>query len=465
MNTVSQSISDVSVSLPPLEQIIAILTLQAGFNSAIVVAGTTFLGIAAGAVGTFALLRKRALMGDALAHSALPGLALAFIVGSLSGIGGKHLWLLLTGATISGVIGVICVQLLVRYSRLYEDAAIGAVLSVFFGAGVVLMSIIQSLGTGEEGGLHHFIFGQTAAMNSSDAYLTLAIAVLALFCCTMLFKESRLVCFDASFAVSTGWPVSVIDLLMMSLVVVVTVIGLQAVGLLLIIALLVVPAAGARFWSDRLHIILILSATIGGLSGYLGSTVSALLPRLPAGAVIVLMAGAIFVFSFLFAPVKGVIAVFWARAKKDFCIAEDHLLREIYELREIRKEDPLTPSNSIVLNDLKLCHSWSLFYRLLILSRMKRRNLAEFYNLKSVKLLEDGIRQSALRVRNHRLWEEYLMSFLDVPASHVDYSAEYVEHVLSPEIISELEESLLRKGYNLQSLTPLQSLHPIKGTA
>ena len=459
-----QSISDVTITAPTVSEIINVLTLQAGFNSAIVVIGTSLLGVAAGTIGTFALLRNRALMGDALAHSALPGLAAAFILGSYLGIGGKHLWLLLLGATVSGVVGIVCVQWLSRNTRLHEDTAIGAVLSSFFGAGVVLMSVIQSLGTGEEGGLHHFIFGQTAAMNRSDAYLTLAVALGALLVCALLFKEFRVVSFDRDFAASEGWPVSKIDLTMMSLVVIVTVIGLQAVGLLLIIALLIIPPAGARFWTERLHTMAIVSALIGGMSGYIGSSASALLPRLPAGAVIVLVAGCIFFASFLFAPARGVIARLLSQWRMTVRIAEDHVLREMFERAEIRAPEREQLDEYVRIEEMPVFRGWSAPFRLLLFWQLQRKNLIEKsieQGRQRLKLLPLGVIEARSRVRNHRLWEEYLISEMELPASHVDYSADYVEHVLSPEIVTVLEASLKKRLANLDSTRPPQSVHPL----
>ena len=458
------SIVDVSFTLPAIAEIIDVLTLQAGFNSAVVVIGTSLLGIASGAIGSFAILRNRALMGDALAHSALPGLGIAFIIGSLSGIGGRHVWLLLLGATLSGVLGVICVQLISRYSRLNEDTAIGAVLSCFFGAGVVCMSIIQSLGTGEEGGLHHFIFGQTAAMNRADAYLTLIIALIAAFVCAALFKEFRLICFDEGFAAANGWPVSVLDLAMMSLVVIVTVIGLQAVGLLLIVALLVIPAAAARFWTEKLRWMVLGSALIGGLSGYVGSSASALLPRLPAGAVIVLVAGTIFFVSFLFAPARGVLALLLAQFKMSVRITEDHLLREIYEVFEQRESEISNSDEFLNLDDIQLSRAWSGIFGAIVRRRMISKKLINYQKENGqtgVRLLEQGVIEAKKRTRNHRLWEEYLVTHADMPITHVDYSADLVEHVLSSEIVANLERALVNRLGKLDESLPPRSIHPL----
>lgn len=209
-----------------------VLTLQ-DYNTRVVVIGTTLLGLAAGVIGTFAYLRKRALMGDALSHATLPGIATAFILTQTKDFG-----LLSIGAAVTGVLGVISVIILRRFSRLKEDAALGAVLSVFFGAGIVLLSIIQGMGTGHEAGLGTFIYGQSASMLRVEAERIGFTAVAVVLASILLFKEFRVVCFDSAFAASQGWPVVAIDLLMMALVVLTTVFGLQAVGLILVVALL-----------------------------------------------------------------------------------------------------------------------------------------------------------------------------------------------------------------------------------
>jgi manganese/zinc/iron transport system permease protein len=280
--------------LPTLLELLRVLGFQAGYNTSIVLLGVSLLGIAAGVVGTFAMLRKRALMSDTLSHASLPGIATAFLAAVALGASGRSLWLLLGGAAASGIVGVLTVQFIVRNTRLPPDAAMGAVLSVFFGIGFVLLSYIQTLDTGDQGGVAKFIYGQTATMTALEATSIAVVALLAVVAAAALFKEFRLVCFDPEFADAQGWSVSLIDLLMMALVVAVTVIGLRAVGLILIIALVIIPPAAARFWTERLGTMTLIAALFGGLSGYLGAAASALLPRFPAGAVIVLVAGALF---------------------------------------------------------------------------------------------------------------------------------------------------------------------------
>jgi len=442
---------------------VEVMLLQAGLNTALVIVGTTFLGIAAGVIGTFALLRKRSLMADALAHSALPGLGLAFLLGTALGIGGKHLWLLLAGATISGVVGVCTVQAISRLSRLKEDCAIGAVLSVFFGAGVVLLSIIQSLGTGEEGGLHHFIYGQTAAMTRGDALTMLVCAAATIAVSILAMKEFRLVCFDRDFAAATGWPVSSIDLGMMALVTLVTVIGLQAVGILLIVALLVIPPAAARFWTNRTTIMVPLAGVIGGLSGYFGSVASALLPGIPVGSVIVLVASSFFLVSMIIAPARGLLGTattqLWMRVR----IAEDHLLRSLYEQAEPFSDKGTVPP-PVSIDNLTFTKQWHNSTRLLLLYWCHYRgwiDIAKKSGKFCIELTSRGTEHASRLVRNHRLWEEYIATYADVSLSHVDYSADLVEHSLSPAIIALLEESLAARKGPEWLLRKQRSLHPI----
>ncbi|HZH25895.1 MAG TPA: metal ABC transporter permease [Azospirillaceae bacterium] len=314
-----------------LEQAIAVLTFRAGYNSAVVVFGTACLGLAGGTVGTFLLLRRRAMVSDALAHATLPGIAAAFLAGVALGFPERSLPLLLAGAVASAVLAAFLIHGLASRTRLPEDAATAAVLSVFFGLGVVLVSYVQTLNVAGQAGLTHFILGQTAAMRQGEALAIAALALVAAVLVTLLFKELRLVCFDPAFAAAQGWPVGRVDAALMGLATFVTVIGLQTVGLVLVIALLIVPAVAARFWTDRLAHMVAASALIGAVSGWTGATLSALFPRAPAGALIVLAAGGLFLFSFLFAPARGVLALAARHALRRLVYAERLALRRALE--------------------------------------------------------------------------------------------------------------------------------------
>lgn len=461
------SLTNVSLSMPPWREVANVLLLQGGINSFLVTLGTTLLGMSAGVVGTFALLRKRALMGDALAHSALPGLCVAFLIATyavrefnLDPKLARNVLFLLAGAAISGVLGVMTVQLLVRLTRLTEDTAIGAVLSVFFGTGIVLLSYIQSLDSSSAAGLHHFIYGQAAAMERRDALIILCGACLVLMVIGMLLKEFRLVCFDPEYAAVQGWPITAIDMLLMSLVVLVTVIGLHSVGILLVVALLIIPAAAARFWTERLTRMTLISALIGAGSGYVGASLSALFPRLPAGSVIVLAAGALFVFSFLFAPARGVISGVLRRLRFQLTIVTEHVLRGAYErLERIQATDM---QQAIDLASFKYFRGWRPAALRLFIGLLQLKGLVKFsQKQRLIQLSPLGVQEAIRVTRNHRLWEEYLVHFSHVSRSHVDYSADRVEHVLSDELVRHLEEELSQKGKLPIDRTTPKSVHPL----
>lgn len=448
---------DTGFAWPSLAEVWSVLTLQSGYNTAVVLIGVSLLGAAAGMVGTFAVLRRRAMMSDTLSHAALPGICAAFLLAIGLGTDARSLPVLLAGAALSGIAGVLIVQALSRYTRLPEDAAMGAVLSVFFGAGFVLLSHIQTLGTGEEGGIVKFIYGQTATMSLTDAITIGAVALAVLIAAVALFKEFRIVCFDPEFAETQGWPVGLIDLLMMALVVTVTVIGLRAVGLIMIIALVVIPAAAARFWTERLALMTVLAALFGAASGYVGGALSALFPRFPAGGVIVLTAGAVFLASFLFAPARGLFAGVISHARQSLDIGCAHVLRALFEMFETQHHSLDRGVEGAVLQNAR---SWSpLWYRFLLLWLRLRGRLRQVGD--RITFTNRGHSEALRITRNHRLWEQFLISYADLAPSQVDRAADRVEHVLSAELVAELEEQLRACGRLPRVLGVPPSVHPL----
>lgn len=284
------------------------LTLQLGYNSTLVTIGAALLGVAAGATGTFLFLGKRALVSDAISHATLPGVGLAFIAMVLLGGDGRALPVLLLGSALSAGAGLLYVSWLTRRTRLSEDAAIGAVLSVFFGAGVVLLTVIQSMSAGRQAGLETFLLGATAGMVWSDA-VTIAIGgALVLALVVLLRRPMTIVAFDPEFAAGYGMDVRRIDLAMMALALAITVIGLKIVGLILIVALLIIPAVAARFWSNRVGHVVLIAGGLGGVAGYAGAAASTTAPDLPTGPIIVLTAFGLFLLSLAAAPERGLLA-------------------------------------------------------------------------------------------------------------------------------------------------------------
>lgn len=403
------------------------LTFRAGHNTSIVLLGTILLGISAGVVGPFAMLRRRSMMADALSHATLPGICVAFLVASATGLDGRSLVVLLPGAAISGIIGLLVVHWATRATRLTEDAAIGAVLSVAFGIGVVLLSVIQEQRSGNQGGLKGLIFGQTATMHASDAVLIGLVAVVVTISAAVCFKHLALVCFNDEFAATIGVPVRTLDLMLMAMVVLVTVVGLVAVGMVLVVAMLIIPAAAARLWTDRLRRMVLLSAIFGGVSALAGTVASSSFDRTPTGPAIVLSAGAIFIIGMVGAPRRGVVAGMLRQMGVRVRVHADHALASM--LRSVA--DP-KPASSVLPPGL---------VGLIVGASLRRRSLVRIEG-GMIALTTEGVAAAELADRRRKLWERYLISHADIAPSHVDISADAIEHVVDPEIVARLESEL-----------------------
>ncbi|SDF14221.1 manganese/zinc/iron transport system permease protein [Fontibacillus panacisegetis] len=269
--------------------------------------GSLLLGLGSGVIGSFTFLRKQSLLGDALAHAALPGICIAFM---LSGV--KSVGLFMIGAIISGALATFGIHAITRYSRIKQDAALGIVLSVFFGAGVVMMTKIQHSGNGNQSGLDKYMFGQAASMVMTDVYLMGIVSLILVIVCALLFKEFKLISFDPGFARGMGMKVALLEQLMLLMTVVAVVVGIQAVGVVLVAALLITPAVAARYWTDSLGIMVIMAGVFGALSGVTGTLISGTVSNLPTGPVTVLAATLLFLVSVTFAPNRGLLAK-WIR--------------------------------------------------------------------------------------------------------------------------------------------------------
>ena len=284
------------------------LLLQLGYNATLVTLGATVLGLTAGMAGTFLFLRKRALVSDAISHATLPGIALAFLIMVALGGDGRSLLGLLQGAAASAGLGLAIVHWLSASTRLSEDAAIGAVLSVFFGFGVVLLTVVQAVGVGRQAGLEGFLLGATAGMLRGDATLIAVSALLTLAVVLLMRRPLTVAAFDPNYASVAGLRPAIAEGILLAAVLAVTVVGLKIVGLILVVALLIIPPVAARFWSANVTHVLWISGLVGALSGYIGASLSAGAPDLPTGPLIVLCAFGLFAASFLFAPERGVLA-------------------------------------------------------------------------------------------------------------------------------------------------------------
>jgi manganese/zinc/iron transport system permease protein len=273
------------------------------YNTVVVAAGVAAVGFAAGVVGSLCVLRKRALAGDAAAHATLVGVACAFLA-----TGRRDLATLLAGALVAACAGLGMLVLVRRFTRTRDDAATALVIGVSFGLGITLVSGLPAWGYANSAGLEQFLLGHTAALTARDAWLLGAVAIVAVAAVAAILKEATLVAFDAAFAAATGWPVSGIDYAIVGLVALMVVAGLPAVGAVLVTALVVIPPVAARFWTDRVGTMVVLSGLIGLAAAAVGVAVSATRPGLATGPLVVIAAAAAFAFSFLCAPHRGWIA-------------------------------------------------------------------------------------------------------------------------------------------------------------
>lgn len=273
--------------------------------------GAVILGIVSGILGSFAVLRKQSLLGDAISHAALPGIVLAFLITRQ-----REPAVLMFGALIAGWLATLFMLAITRTTHIKNDTSLGLVLSVFFGFGLMLLTFTQRLPDATQAGLDKFLFGQAATLLQRDVITMGSIGVVTLGLLGVFWKEFKIITFDPEYAASLGYPVRVLDVLLTTLLVIAIVIGLQTVGVVLMSAMIVAPAAAARQWTDKLSVMILLGGFFGGLAGVSGTLISSSAERLPTGPIIVLCISAIVLFSMLFATNRGLVWN-WFRSRQN----------------------------------------------------------------------------------------------------------------------------------------------------
>jgi manganese/zinc/iron transport system permease protein len=297
--------------------------------------GTIIIGLVSGALGSFALLRKQSLLGDAISHAALPGVVLAFILTR-----SKASLVLILGAVVAGWLATLLIIAIVRTTRIKEDSALGISLSIFFGFGLMLLTFTQRLADARQAGLDRFLFGQAATLIERDVLTMGVIGVLVLITLALFWKEFKLISFDPDFATSLGFPVRWLDVLLTTLLVIAIVIGLQAVGVILMSAMVVAPAAAARQWTNRLGLMTGLAALFGAISGVGGAMVSSTGSGLSTGPVIVLIISLIALVSMLIAPNRGLVWKWLRDQRNRHRLQSEAVLSSLYLLAS--QHDDLT---------------------------------------------------------------------------------------------------------------------------
>ena len=289
--------------------------------------GAAVLGATSGALGTFAVLRRQSLLGDAISHAALPGIALAFLL-----TGSKAPLVLMLGAALAGWAATLAVMAVTGLTRVKYDSALGLMLSVFFGFGLVLLTFIQRQPGANQAGLDTFLFGQAAALLQRDVVTMAVLGGVALLALALFWKSFKLLAFDVEFGASLGIPMPRLDLGLTTLLVLAIVIGLQTVGVVLMSAMLIAPAAAARQWTDRLGLMVALSMAFGAASGVVGAVLSSTVERLPTGPMIVICVSVIVVVSLVAAPHRGVLWRRLAARRRSRRLRTEAVLLDLYAL-------------------------------------------------------------------------------------------------------------------------------------
>ena len=281
--------------------------------------GVGIIGLVSGALGSFAYLRKQSLISDVISHAALPGTLLAFLAAATVWQGdGRNMLGLIIGAILIGTLAVGYANQISRGSKIRIDTAMAIALTVFFGAGMLLMRIIANGPFPGKGGIQDYLFGNASVMTRADVVTSALVGGAALAIMLLFFKEFVLRTFDAHYATVLGYRAATVDTLLFTVIVIATVIGVKAVGLVLMVAFLITPPAAARQWTRSMPAMVALSAVIGAVGSCLGAYLSIAFVPVPTGPLIVLTLFAIFVLSLLAAPGRSVVlrAVKHARARR-----------------------------------------------------------------------------------------------------------------------------------------------------
>lgn len=409
---------------------------------AFVVMGITLLGIGAAFVGTFSFLDNKALLGDAISHAILPGICLGFMLA-----GEKNPFFIVGGAIASGGLATYLTSWLKDNTKLSEDTIIAVVLSVFFGLGIVFLTIIQKSGNPEMAGLNQFIFGNAIGIVERDLWIYGGLSLVIIGVLIFMLKEFQILVFNPDFGRALGLPMSQIRFVFNTLIILAVVIGIQAIGVVLMAALLITPGAAARFWTDRLKMLLILAAVFAIISGVLGTYVSYTLPQMPTGPWVVVILSIIAFLSFLFAPKKGILYRSYHRKKYIDKTQRDHVLKSIYKAEELGKP-------ALTLEELTHLYPHQKQAIIKSIKNLEKEGQL-FINQELIKLTKPGKMEAKRIVRLHRLWELYLNEYMNIAPDHVHESAEKLEHLITPEL-----EALLENRLNYPRLDPHQETIP-----
>ncbi len=396
--------------------------------------GSVLMGISCGLLGSFLVVRKLALMGDALSHAVLPGVAFGFLWNM-----SKDPIAIFVGATVAGLLGAGTVHLIRSTTKHKEDAALGFVLASFFALGVCVITMLNNLPNAQKSGLDKFMFGQAAALGDQDVVLMAVVTALVISVLAIGFKAFALTSFDAGFASAIGFPTQLIHYTLMLLLAFSIVVSLQAVGVVLVSAMLITPAAAAFLLTDRLKPMLALSALFGMAAGAIGSFLSFVGNDMPTGPLMVLAGSAVFAVALLFGPRHGIVARWLRQRSRSGRTRRENTLKALYHVLERRE----FKGDDVSIRELAEQRRETEVEAKQLARELVRHRLATTNDSgEALYLTPAGWQRACEIVRNHRVWELYLTNDAQYAADHVHDDAEKVEHILGEETVREIEKRL-----------------------
>lgn len=381
------------------------------------------IGISCGLIGTYIMLRRMSLIGDALAHAVLPGVVVSFMVA------GKSEVALFIGAVVSGILTVLLIGFVNRNSKIKEDTSIGIIFTGAFALGILLVSQLKQVHID----LSSYLFGDVLGVSTGDITLSMIIMVVIILCIVLFYKQLLLTSFDPTMAMTIGISTTLVHYMLMTLLSMSIVAGLQSVGVILIIAMLITPPATAYLLSNNLKKILLLSAMFGTISAITGLYLSYHF-NFASGASIVLVAVALFMLAFLFSPKEGVVTKLFRRRSASKMVLIEDVIKLSYRFKD---EPGKTELVDKIANELGISNSRveAAIKTLIGKDLMLRTN-------GSYNLTDEGVKYALRLVRTHRLWETYITNKNVVDIEHIHPEAEKVEHVLTEDMVDELDEEL-----------------------
>lgn len=280
------------------------------YTIGVVLCGAAIMGFTSGVLGAFAFLRQQSLLGDAIAHASLPGLAAMFLLTHT-----KSPSILMIGGACAGMLGVMFMHVLMHRTRLKKDAILGIILSVFFGVGLVLLTMAQKYPISNQSILNKFLFGSASTLLAHDVLVMGCMAAFVLACVVLWWKEFLFITFDRASAQALGYAVHRYELFLSFLLVITIVIGLQTVGVVLMSSMLIAPAAAARQWVAHVYSMVLVSGCLGAYHAVGGVIISSGIPHVPTGPSIVIVASGVVIISLLCAPHRGLLYRLWSKRR------------------------------------------------------------------------------------------------------------------------------------------------------